>query len=233
VVVYQRYPNVQTKAVEEDQLGVLPKSLQNLQLVRKLYCALTPKPSCSTRCVVPAVEGFDYTSASSCFLPDLYTRLSQNYAHEGTSWINVAGISPLIPCCEIYIICNELLACTDSDKKKGMSRDADFEWLDVCGRGAYGEVHRVKDKRSQEIVAIKTIPRTAVDRFVIEEVQNLSKCHHPQIIQFREVIITIPATRNETHHFAPHDLPPSSCTLCGLKGTTFQAIPLQTLYCLL
>jgi len=36
-------------------------------------------------------------------------------------------------------------------------------------------------------VAIKIIPRTAIDRFVIEEVQNLSKCHHPQIIQFREV----------------------------------------------
>jgi hypothetical protein len=45
----------------------------------------------------------------------------------------------------------------------------------------------VKDKRSGEIVAIKTIPRTAIDRFVIEEVQNLSKCHHPQVIQFKEV----------------------------------------------
>lgn len=71
-----------------------------------------------------------------------------------------------------------------------MSTDADFEWLDVCGRGAYGEVHRVKDKRSREIVAIKLISRPAVDRFVIEEFQNLSKCNHPQIIKFKEAYVT-------------------------------------------
>jgi serine/threonine protein kinase len=112
-----------------------------------------------------------------------------------------------------------------------MSTDADFEWLDVCGRGAYGEVHRVKDKRSREIVAIKLIPRPAVDRFVIEEVQNLSKCNHPQIIKFKEVtpslppsiikevIPSIPITQNDGTPLVPSKIFLSNPAVCDSNST--------------
>ena len=74
-----------------------------------------------------------------------------------------------------------------SRRVKSASTDADFELLERVGKGAYGEVFRAEDKRTKEIVAIKRIARSDIDRFVVEEVQNLSKCRHHQIIQFKEV----------------------------------------------
>lgn len=68
-----------------------------------------------------------------------------------------------------------------------MSTDADFQLLEMVGKGAYGEVYKAQDRRTNEIVAIKRIARSDIDRFVVEEVQNLSKCRHHQIIQFKEV----------------------------------------------
>lgn len=75
-----------------------------------------------------------------------------------------------------------------SKRPKSMSTEDDFELLERVGKGAYGEVFRAQDKRTQEIVAIKRIARSDIDRFVVEEVQNLSKCRHHQIIQFKEVL---------------------------------------------
>ena len=60
----------------------------------------------------------------------------------------------------------------------------------------------MRDKRSGEVVAIKAIPRANIDRFVIEEVQNLSKCHHPQIIQFREVGVDFFSSVGSADHSA-------------------------------
>ena len=74
-----------------------------------------------------------------------------------------------------------------SKKPKGASTEDDFELLERVGKGAYGEVFRAQDKRTKDIVAIKRIARSDIDRFVVEEVQNLSKCRHHQIIQFKEV----------------------------------------------
>lgn len=74
-----------------------------------------------------------------------------------------------------------------SKKSKSMSSDADFQLLEMIGKGAYGEVYKAEDKRTHETVAIKRIARSDIDRFVVEEVQNLSKCRHHQIIQFKEV----------------------------------------------
>jgi hypothetical protein len=60
------------------------------------------------------------------------------------------------------------------------------DWFEI-GEGGYGRVFRALDKRTGETVAIKKIDLAKVDDYVEEEVLNLAKCLHPQIIQFKEV----------------------------------------------
>lgn len=54
--------------------------------------------------------------------------------------------------------------------------------------GGHGKVFVEYDKQAHETVAVKYIPRNKVDRQVRREVLNFSRCQHPHIISFREVM---------------------------------------------
>lgn len=81
---------------------------------------------------------------------------------------------------------------TDSDDAKLIGsigsreyNDNVLEELTRLGEGAGGAVHKVKDKRTGEILACKTIPtRTTPARQVLRELQFLSSSVHDNIITF-------------------------------------------------
>ncbi|KIL65983.1 hypothetical protein M378DRAFT_76207 [Amanita muscaria Koide BX008] len=63
--------------------------------------------------------------------------------------------------------------------------DDDFEQLNALGEGAGGVVHRVKEKRTQKIMARKTITtREAPLKQLLRELQTTSSNKHPNIINF-------------------------------------------------
>ncbi|KZV88073.1 kinase-like protein [Exidia glandulosa HHB12029] len=66
-----------------------------------------------------------------------------------------------------------------------------LEEVNRLGEGAGGAVHTVKDKRTGEILACKTIPtRTTPARQVLRELQFLSESKHENIIRFYGAYMT-------------------------------------------
>jgi serine/threonine protein kinase len=57
----------------------------------------------------------------------------------------------------------------------------------MVGEGAYGQVFSATEQQTGELVAVKKILRTEIDRYVRDECLNLAKCSHSQIITYLDV----------------------------------------------
>eukprot|EP00775_Hariotina_reticulata_P011453 gene11453-11599_t len=62
--------------------------------------------------------------------------------------------------------------------------------LHTLGKGSFGFVLQARNTETQEVVAIKLLPRAEVNKYVEAEIVNHSLMRHPHIIQFKEVFLT-------------------------------------------
>lgn len=62
----------------------------------------------------------------------------------------------------------------------------DFEWLERIATNPRSTIHRARDGRSGEIVAIKLLPETCVETAWKREVEACSHIRHDHVIQLRE-----------------------------------------------
>jgi len=68
---------------------------------------------------------------------------------------------------------------------------AKFTDAEVIGEGAFGQVYKMRDITTQEMVAAKHIPRgSMVNKYIYREMINHKRLVHRNIIQFREVFLT-------------------------------------------
>ena len=74
------------------------------------------------------------------------------------------------------------------DDMLGESRK--YEKIQVLGRGTFGCVYLARNVETQELVAIKMLPRGEVNKYVEAEIVNHSLLRHPHVIQFKEVFLT-------------------------------------------
>lgn len=70
----------------------------------------------------------------------------------------------------------------------------DFEFFNKIEEGAYGVVYRAKDKKTNEIVALKRIKmedetKDGYPTTSLREVDILQKMQHPNIVTVREVVV--------------------------------------------
>jgi calcium-dependent protein kinase len=61
--------------------------------------------------------------------------------------------------------------------------------LDVLGTGSFGTVRKCQDRKTNELLAIKTIKKAKVDNVenLRREIAILKEVRHPNIIEFRDV----------------------------------------------
>lgn len=66
-----------------------------------------------------------------------------------------------------------------------------YELLKELGAGNFGVARLVRDKRTKELLAVKYIERgRKIDENVMREIINHSSLRHPNIIRFKEVLLT-------------------------------------------
>lgn len=65
-----------------------------------------------------------------------------------------------------------------------------YETIQALGRGTFGCVYLARNVETQELVAIKLLPRAEVNKYVEAEIVNHSLLRHPHVIQFKEVFLT-------------------------------------------
>jgi hypothetical protein len=69
----------------------------------------------------------------------------------------------------------------------------EFECLNRIEEGAYGVVYRAKDKKANEIVALKRLKmekeREGFPITSLREVDTLLKAQHPNIVTVREIVV--------------------------------------------
>lgn len=70
-----------------------------------------------------------------------------------------------------------------------------FTVITVLGRGAYGSVYKVQNKKTGEIVAAKEIPNVSDEELqaVRREIQMLQECAHPNVVRYRGTYRTMGA----------------------------------------
>lgn len=80
-----------------------------------------------------------------------------------------------------------------SDEKYFMTSIENFEMVKEVGSGNYGTVHLCRDKRNDQLVAIKMIDRSLFERdprmemWMQREIENHLQLRHPNIIQMFEM----------------------------------------------
>ncbi|XP_042519848.1 serine/threonine-protein kinase SAPK3-like isoform X2 [Macadamia integrifolia] len=66
-----------------------------------------------------------------------------------------------------------------------------YEPLKELGSGNFGVARLVRDKKTKELVAVKYIERgKKIDENVQREIINHRSLRHPNIVQFKEVLLT-------------------------------------------
>ncbi|CAL9160047.1 unnamed protein product [Musa hybrid cultivar] len=66
-----------------------------------------------------------------------------------------------------------------------------YELLKELGAGNFGVARLVKDKKTGELVAVKYIERgKKIDEHVLREIINHKSLRHPNIVRFKEVVLT-------------------------------------------
>lgn len=72
-------------------------------------------------------------------------------------------------------------------------READYELLEIIGKGSFGSVYKGFWKESGQIVAIKVIDLTDPNEIfedLQQEIKTLSECHNDNIIRFYESFVS-------------------------------------------
>ncbi|PKA58361.1 Serine/threonine-protein kinase SAPK6 [Apostasia shenzhenica] len=66
-----------------------------------------------------------------------------------------------------------------------------FEMLGAIGEGNFGVARLMRNKETKELVAVKCIERgEKIDQNVAREIMNHRSLRHPNIIRFKEVVLT-------------------------------------------
>uniref|UniRef100_A0A2P2KKQ9 non-specific serine/threonine protein kinase n=1 Tax=Rhizophora mucronata TaxID=61149 RepID=A0A2P2KKQ9_RHIMU len=66
-----------------------------------------------------------------------------------------------------------------------------YEPIKELGSGNFGVAKLVRDKKTKELVAVKYIERgEKIDEKVLREIINHSSLRHPNIVRFKEVVLT-------------------------------------------
>ena len=84
---------------------------------------------------------------------------------------------------------NNITDIKDEDLHESYPKDGKFVKKSILGKGAYGEVRKIVSTESNIIYALK---ETSLNSFknvksFIRENKILSKCNHPNIIDFKEI----------------------------------------------
>ena len=73
--------------------------------------------------------------------------------------------------------------------------DGEYEQGDVIGKGTYGTVHRARNRRTQQVVALKHITLSSADEGVpctaVREISLLRELHHSNIIRLIDVLYSL------------------------------------------
>ncbi len=77
-----------------------------------------------------------------------------------------------------------------TDHLDPLAESAKYEKVQTLGQGSFGFVQLARNKETQELVAVKMLQRTDVNKYVEGEIVNHSLMRHPHIIQFKEVLLT-------------------------------------------
>ncbi len=79
-----------------------------------------------------------------------------------------------------------------------------YKYLDVISEGVYGVVHRARDRKTQEIVALKRVKlnrtRSGFPIHSLREMNLLQELEHPNVIRVREVVVSKPSKENNLSH---------------------------------
>ncbi|KII61478.1 Cyclin-dependent kinase 10 [Thelohanellus kitauei] len=77
--------------------------------------------------------------------------------------------------------------------RESSRNEGDFEKLNIIGEGTYGVVYRVKDKKTGEITALKSVKmhhkHAGFPVSSIREIRILQQAKHPNIVGLREVVM--------------------------------------------
>lgn len=65
-----------------------------------------------------------------------------------------------------------------------------YKKVQTLGKGCFGFVELARDTHTDELVAIKMLKRSDVNKYVEGEIVNHSLLRHPHVIQFKEVFLT-------------------------------------------
>jgi serine/threonine protein kinase len=90
----------------------------------------------------------------------------------------------------------------------------------MVGEGAYGQVFSATQQQTGELVAVKKILRTEIDRDVRDECLKLAKCSHSQIITYLDVsqpVLDLTSTHSWTTSLDSAPLSKSNRTCLCLK----------------
>ncbi len=69
---------------------------------------------------------------------------------------------------------------------------SDFEKLNKLGEGTYGTVYRARDKKNNDIVAlkqVKVVPSNGFPLTSIREINILRHLDHPNIVKLKEIVV--------------------------------------------
>eukprot|EP00878_Enallax_costatus_P002756 GHUV01002946.1.p1 GENE.GHUV01002946.1~~GHUV01002946.1.p1 ORF type:complete len:495 (+),score=188.21 GHUV01002946.1:1356-2840(+) len=71
-----------------------------------------------------------------------------------------------------------------------LAENGQYVQLKTLGKGSFGFVVQARNTGTQEVVAIKLLPRAGVTKYVESELVNHSLLRHPHVVQFKEVFLT-------------------------------------------
>ena len=77
----------------------------------------------------------------------------------------------------------------------------------VVGKGAYGSVYRANKPGTDDVVAVKVVPKenSGIPQSVVREILCLKSLQHPNVLAIREVVVTVAHVFLELE-FVPQDL---------------------------
>ncbi|MEW5305650.1 MAG: hypothetical protein WDW36_008176 [Sanguina aurantia] len=76
------------------------------------------------------------------------------------------------------------------DVVREVSTEDRFKTIQVLGSGTFGFVRLVQDIRTKKLMALKSLRRSLVSKYVADEIVNHAQLRHPHVVQFRQVYLS-------------------------------------------